>query len=88
MNENKNRVVAAEPVLNTTKETVSTVTVPVTTDATVKKPYYKHKKKVVAITATPIAPITTGTITYQKAIVIKPNWFQRQWNKFITWYNA
>jgi hypothetical protein len=88
MNENNNRVVAAEPVLNTTNNTTPVVTVPATTDVTVKKPYYKHKKKAVAITATPIVPITTGTITYQKAIVIKPNWFQRQWNKFIIWYNA
>lgn len=88
MNENNNRVVAAEPVLNSTKETA-----PVNTDAAVKKPYYKHKKKVANINSTPdssatmtiIAPATATKITI---LPIKPNWFQRQWNKFITWYNA
>jgi len=80
---------SAKSVLTPTIEIKET---PVITDAPlVKKPYKKryHKKPKATILAVPVAEIS---LTVEKEVLtpIKPklNWFQRQWNKFVAWYNA
>jgi len=50
-----------------------------------KKRYHKKPKQVVIDT-----PLVDVIVEKDELTPIKPhlNWFQKQWNKFVLWYNA
>jgi hypothetical protein len=78
---------------NKVKETAQVVLTPEvkTVELTVpakpkKKRYHKPKAKTVVIDT----PVVDITVEKQELTPVKPhlNWFQKQWNKFVLWYNA
>lgn len=84
---NKNKEVPANKVLKPeSKLTDVSVNIPVEETAKPKKKRY-HKKQRQVVIDTPILDVV---IEKEELTLIEPklNWFQRQWNKFVLWYNA